>query len=83
MRRTPSCEQLLQPPLLQRLVGTDRDAIAPATNLLDGEPMTGGRLTHLDLELGTRCDRISPTTVLQRCHAKRCRLVDRFGGDIN
>jgi hypothetical protein len=47
MQRTSLSEQLLQPPLLQRLVGANRDAIAPATNLLNGEPMTGGRLAHL------------------------------------
>jgi len=44
---------LLQPSLPQRLVGADRDAIAPAANLLHGEAMTGGRLSHLNLELGS------------------------------
>ncbi len=52
MQRTSSSEQLLQPSLLQRLVGANRDAVAPATNLLNGEPMTGGgRLAHLNLKL--------------------------------
>ena len=51
MRRNALCEQLLQSSLLERLVGTHRDAIAPATNLLHGDPMTGGRLAHLYFEL--------------------------------
>ena len=76
-------EQLLQPSLLQRLVWADRDAIAPATNLLQREPMTGGGLAHLDLELGTRCDRIGPTSVLQRRDAKSCDFVDRSSGYLN
>ena len=66
MRRIPLCQQLLQSSLPQRLVGTDRDAIAPATNVLHREPMTGGGLAHLDLELGSWRDRIDPTNVLQR-----------------
>ena len=35
MQRTRLSEQLLQSSLLQRLVRADRDAIAPATNLLN------------------------------------------------
>ena len=62
MRRTCLSEQLLQSSLLQRLVGADRDAIAPATNLLHGEPMTGGGLAHLNLELGSRRDRVGPAS---------------------
>ena len=76
-------EQLLQPSLPQRLVGADRDAIAPAANLLHGEAMTGGRLAHLNLELGSRRDRVGPASVLQRRDAKRCGLVDRFSDDLN
>src|SRR5919201_5177299 len=76
-------EQLLQPSLLQRLVWADRDAIAPATNLLQREPMTGGGLAHLDLELGSWRDRIDPTAVLQRRDAKSCGLVDRFRGHLH
>ena len=53
MQRTGLSEQLVQPSLLQRLVGANRDAIALATNLLNGDPMTRGRLTHLDLKLGS------------------------------
>jgi hypothetical protein len=53
MQRTSLSEQLLQPSLLQRLVGANRDAIAPTTNLLNGEPMTGGQLAHLNLKLGS------------------------------
>ena len=34
MQRTRSSEQLLQSPLLQRLLRADSDAIAPATNLV-------------------------------------------------
>jgi hypothetical protein len=55
---------VLQSSLLERLVGADRNAIAPATNLLHGEPMTGGRLAHLNIEFGSRRDRVRPTTVL-------------------
>jgi len=54
MRRTPSCEQLLQSSLLERLVGADRNAIAPTPNLLHGELMTGGRRAHLNLEFGSQ-----------------------------
>jgi hypothetical protein len=61
MQRTSLSEQLLQPYLLQRLVGANRNAIAPATNLLNNEPMTGGRLAHLNLKLGSWRDRVGPT----------------------
>lgn len=81
--RTLLSEQLLQPSLLQRLVGADRDAIAPATNLVNGDPMTGGRLTHLDLELGSRRDRIRPTIAFQRRDAESRCLVDAFGGHLH
>ena len=71
MRRTCLSEQLLQSSLLQRLVGADRDAIAPATNLLNREPMRGGRLAHLNLELGSRRDRVGR----QRSSAQRCQAL--------
>lgn len=60
MRRTSLSEQLLQPSLLQRLVGANRDPIAPTMNLLNGEPMTGDRLAHLNLKLGSWRDRVGP-----------------------
>jgi hypothetical protein len=63
MRGTRLSEQLLQPSLLQSVVGADRDAIAPATNLLNGEPVTSGRLAHLNLKLGSWRDRVGPATV--------------------
>jgi hypothetical protein len=83
MRRIPSCEQLLQPSLLQRLVGANRDAIAPATNLLNGDPMTGGRLTHLDLEFGSRRDRVGPAIAFQRRDAESRGLVDGICGHLH
>ena len=83
MQRSRLSEQLLQSSLFQRLVGADRDAIAPATNLLHREPMTGGRLAYLNVELGPRRGRVGPTTVLQRRDAKRCGLIDRFSDDLN
>jgi hypothetical protein len=55
---------LLQSSLLQPLIGAHRDAIAPATNLLHREPMTGGRLPHLNVKLGSWRDRVDPTTLL-------------------
>src|SRR5918994_7935503 len=76
-------EQLLQSSLLQRLVGANRDAIAPATNLLHREPMTGGGLAHLDLKLGSWGDRVGPTITFQRRDAKSCGLVDGFGGHLH
>ncbi len=79
MQRTSLSEQLLQPSLLQRLVGANRDAIAPTTNLLNGEPMTGGRLAHLNLKLGSWRDRVGPTIAFQRRDAESCGLVDGFG----
>jgi hypothetical protein len=60
MRRTRLSEQLLQPSLLQSVVRADRDAIAPATNLLNSEPVTSGRLAHLNLKLGSWRDRVGP-----------------------
>ena len=60
MQRNRLSEQLLQSSLFQRLVGADRDAIAPAQNLLQREPMTGGGLAHLDLELRSWRDRVDP-----------------------
>jgi len=72
MQRTSLSEQLLQPSLLQRLVRANRDAIAPATNLLNGEPMTGGRLAHLNLKLGSWRDRVGPTIAFQRRDAESC-----------
>src|SRR5262245_54844469 len=83
MRRTPLFEQLLQSSLPQRLVGTDRDAIAPAMNLLQREPMTGGGLAHLDLELRSRCDRVRPATALQRRYADSGGLVNGLGGHLH
>jgi hypothetical protein len=62
--------------LLQRLVWADRDAIAPATNLLHREPMRGGRFPHLNVKLGSWRDRVGPTIAFQRCDAKSCGLVD-------
>jgi hypothetical protein len=59
MRRTPLCEQSLQSSLLERLVGADRNAIAPATNLLHGEPMTRGRVAHLNLEFDRFSDHLN------------------------
>jgi len=82
MQRASLSEQLLQPSLLQRLVGANRDAIAPATNLLNGEPMTGGRLAHLNLKLGSWRDRVGPTIAFQRRDAESCGLVDGFGGHL-
>ncbi len=75
-QRSGLSEQLLQPSLLQRLVGANRDAIAPATNLLNSDPMTGGRLTHLDLEFGCRRDRVSPT-IVRRLLLKALRKIPR------
>jgi len=66
MQRSRLSEQLLQSSLFQRVVGTDRDAIAPATNLLHREPMTGGGHAHLDLKLGSWRDRVGPTVAFQR-----------------
>lgn len=83
MQRIGSSEQLLQPSFLQRLVGANRDAIAPATNLLNGDPMTGGGLTHLDLELGSRRERVSPTVAFQRRDAESCGLEDGFCGHLH
>ena len=83
MRRTCLSEQLLQSSLLQRLVGADRGAIAPATNLLNREPMRGGALAHLNLELGSRRDRVGPASVLQRRNAKSGGLIDRFRRHLN
>jgi hypothetical protein len=83
MQRTSLSEQLLQPSLLQRLVGANRDAIAPTTNLLNGEPMTGGRLAHLNLKLGSWRDRVGPTIAFQRRDAESCGLVDGFGGHLH
>src|SRR4051812_33920581 len=83
MQRTSLSEQLLQPSLLQRLVGADRDAIAPTTNLLNGEPMTGDRLAHLNLKLCSWRDRVGPTIVFQRRDAESCGLVDGFGGHLH
>ena len=45
--------------------------------------MTGGRLTHLDLELGSRRDRIGPAIVFQRRDAQSGGLVDGFGGHLH
>jgi hypothetical protein len=75
MQRTRLSEQLLQSSLLQRVVRADRDAIAPATNLLHGEPMTGGRLAHLNLELGSGCDCVGPAAVLHRRKRQESRLL--------
>src|SRR5206468_9353333 len=77
MPRTLLSEQLLQPSLLQCLVGASRDAIAPATNLQHREPMTGGWLAHLNLKLRSRRDRVAPTITFQRRDAESCGLVDR------
>ena len=76
MLRTSSTEELLQPSLLQGLVGANRDAIAPATNLLHREPMRGGRFPHLNVKLGSWRDRVGPATVLQRRHAKSGGFID-------
>src|SRR3954471_20404927 len=83
MQRTSLSEQLLQPTLLQRLVGANRDAIAPTPNLLKGEPMTGDWLAHLNLKLGSWRDRVGPTIVFQRRDAESCSLVDGFGGHLH
>ena len=45
--------------------------------------MTGGRLAHLNLELGSRRDCVGPTAVLQRRDAKSGGFVDGFGGHLN
>jgi hypothetical protein len=76
-------EQLLEPSLLQCLVGASRDAIAPATNLQHREPMSGGLLAHLNLKLGSRRDRVGPTIAFQRRDAESCGLVDGFGGHLH
>jgi hypothetical protein len=83
MQRPSLSEQLFQPSLLQRLVGANRDAIAPTTNLLNGEPMTGDRLAHLNLKLGSWRDRVGPTIAFQRRDAESCGLVDGFGGHLH
>jgi len=57
MPRNRLSDQLLLPWLLQRLVGANGDAIAPATYLVHREPMTGGRLASLNLKLGSRRSR--------------------------
>ena len=57
----------------------DGDSITPALNLADGQPVRGGRLANLNLQLGSRRDRIRPPAVSQRGHAERSGLVDRFG----
>jgi hypothetical protein len=53
MRRTPLLRAVASIVASSALVGADRDAIAPATNLPHREPMTGGGLAHLDVELGS------------------------------
>ena len=45
--------------------------------------MTGSRLAHLNLELGSRRDRVGPAAVLQRRDAESCGLVDGFGRHLN
>jgi len=79
MWRTSLSEQLLQPSLFQRFVGANRDAIAPATNLLNGEPMTGGRLAHLNLELGFRCDCVGQLRFFSAESVKGGGFLDRLG----
>jgi hypothetical protein len=70
------CHTLIARAPLRSRVRADCDAIAPATNLLHREPMTGGRLAHLDLELRSWRDRVGPTTAFQRCDAESCGVVD-------
>ena len=68
--------RLLAPPQCDR---ADGDAITPALNLADGQPMRGGRLANLNLQLSSRRDRIRPPAVPQRRDAERCGLINRFG----
>ena len=83
MPRTLLSEQLLEPSLLQCLVGASRDAIAPATNLQHREPMTGGWLAHLNRKLGSRRGRVGPTIAFQRRDTESCGIVDGFGGHLH
>jgi hypothetical protein len=45
--------------------------------------MRGGRLAHLNLELGSRRDRVGAATVLQRRNAKSGGFIDRFRRHLN
>jgi hypothetical protein len=40
--------------------------ITPAMKLLDSDPVRSGRLSHLNLKLGSRRNGISPAALLQR-----------------
>jgi hypothetical protein len=78
-----SSQQLLQSALPDRLVGADRNAITPAMNLLDRDPVRGRWFSHLNLELGPRRDGFVPTTLFQRRDSQRCSFVDGFGGHVD
>jgi hypothetical protein len=79
MQRTRLSEQLLQSSLLQRLVRADRDAIAPATNLVHGKPMTGSRLAHLNLKLVPGAIASAQPLFFSAENAKSGGFLGRFG----
>ena len=45
--------------------------------------MTGGRLAHLNLKLGSRRDRVGPAIAFQRREAESRGLIDGFGGHLH
>ena len=74
---------MLQSALLERLVGADRDAIAPAMNLLDRDPVASGRLSDLNLKLGSERHGVSPATLPESRHSQSSRFVNGLGGYID
>jgi hypothetical protein len=63
---------------LQHFVGTDRYAVAPASDLRNRDSMCGRRLPHLDLQLRARGDLGHPPALPEHRKAERRGLVERI-----
>jgi hypothetical protein len=83
--RCSSGQELFQSALPEGLAWADGDAIAPAMNLLllDRDPVEGGRLSDLNLELSAWRHDISPATLPESRHSQSSGFVNGLGGYID